>query len=291
MIGLHAAVASAAPLSPAPEASSAVPAAAAPAAVSSATPRSGPPPSDADTANNPLSIVPALQVQNYAQPVLRDARGSGANQPILRGILPFHGFGGSNLLRVSLPVATSVWGESGAATGIGDLTLFSVRVLPLSSHSGLGFGPLLVAPTASSDLLGAGRWQFGAQTTFSSRHPWGLLAALVSYQQSWDGSINAATAQPFVFRNIGNGFYLRSSGIISFDVRTGEGVLPIGLGLGKVTRLASGNLLNVYLEPQVSAIASGVGQPRFQVFAGFNLQFPPRPRVAAAAPPPAQPRP
>ena len=74
-------------------------------------------------------------------------------------------------------------------------------------------------------------------------------------------------------------------------MRTGEGVLPIGLGLGKVTRLASGNLLNVYLEPQVSAIASGVGQPRFQVFAGFNLQFPPRPRVAAAAPPPAQPRP
>jgi hypothetical protein len=250
-----------------------------------------PPQNDANTANNPLSIVPALQVQNYVQPVLRDESGSGANQPILRGILPFHAFGGSNLLRVSLPVATSVWGEHGAATGIGDLTLFSVRVFPISSHSGIGVGPLLVAPTASSDLLGSGSWQFGAQTTYSSHYSWGLVAALVSYQQSWDGSTNAVTAQPFVFRNIGNGFYLRSSAIISFDVRSGEGVLPIGLGLGKVTRLASGNLLNLYLEPQVSVIASGAGQPRFQVFAGFNLQFPPKQRAAASTPLPLQPRP
>jgi len=61
---------------------------------------------------------------------------------------------------------------------------------------------------------------------------------------------------------------------MSFDTTSGTGVIPIGLGIGKVTRLASGNLLNVYLEPQISAYASGTGQPKFQLFAGFNMQFP-----------------
>lgn len=235
-----------------------------------------PPISDENTANNPLSIVPAIQVQNYYQPVLRDSPRSWSNQPILRGILPFNLLGGRNLMRVSLPVGATAWSESSSATGIGDLTLFGVRVFRLSASSGVGVGPLLVAPTASDASLGAQKWQIGAQGTFSAHYPWGLLAGLVSYQQSVDGEINALTIQPFVFRNIGSGYYLRSSGIISFDTASGDAVVPVGLGLGKVTRLKDGNLLNVYLEPQVSLLSRGEGQPQFQVFAGFNLQFPPR---------------
>lgn len=229
---------------------------------------------DANTANNPLTIVPGLQVQNYYQPVLKDAPGGGANQPIIRAILPVKAFGGSNLLRLSLPLGTSTWGEGGAASGIGDLTFFSVRVFPLSPSAGVGVGPLLVAPTASAPELGLQKWQIGAQSTFSSHFRWGLLAALVSYQQPFDGSSNALTIQPFIFRNLGQGYYLRSSGIMSFDTVSGTGVIPVGLGLGKVTRLGSGNLLNVYIEPQLSAYSSGTGQPRFQLFAGFNMQFP-----------------
>jgi hypothetical protein len=229
---------------------------------------------DANTANNPLTVIPGFQVQNYYQPVLKDAPGSGATQPILRAIIPVEAFGGSNLLRLSLPVGTSTWGEAGSASGIGDLTVFNVRVFPLSSSAGFGVGPLLVAPTASAPELGLQKWQIGAQSTFSSHFKWGLLAALVSYQQPFDGSSNTLTVQPFIFRNLGKGFYLRSSGVMSFDTVSGNGVVPIGLGLGKVTRLASGNLLNVYIEPQLSAYANGTGQPSFQLFAGFNVQFP-----------------
>lgn len=229
---------------------------------------------DANTANNPLTIIPGFQVQNYYQPELKDAPGSGATQPILRAIIPVEAFGGSNLLRLSLPVGTTTWGEDGTTSGIGDLTIFNVRVFPLSPSAGFGVGPLLVAPTASAPELGLQKWQIGAQSTFSSHFKWGLLAALVSYQQPFDGSSNSLTIQPFIFRNLGQGFYLRSSGIMSFDTVSGTGVIPIGLGVGKVTRLASGNLLNVYIEPQVSAYASGTGQPRFQLFAGFNMQFP-----------------
>jgi hypothetical protein len=57
-----------------------------------------------------------------------------------------------------------------------------------------------------------------------------------------------------------------------------------GLGLGRVTRLASGNSVNGYLEPQISVDARGAGQPEFQLFAGFNIQFPAKAKAVATAP-------
>lgn len=248
------------------------PASEAPAPAAPAQPRE----SNETTANNPLSLVPAIQVQNYYQPVLKGVRGGGSNQPYIRAILPFEGFGGRNLMRISLPAGTMVWDRQGSEAGLGDLTLFSVRVFRVSENAGVGVGPLLVVPTATNSSLGLRQWQVGAQGTFSAHYPWGLLAGLVGYQQSLGGEGNALTVQPFIFRNIGDGFYLRSSAIATLDVSNGTGVLPIGLGLGRVTRLGSGHLLNTYVEPQVSVAANGEGQPRFQVFAGFNLQFLPR---------------
>lgn len=230
---------------------------------------------DETTANNPLSIVTALQVQNYYQPVLKGDRNAGGNQPYLRAILPFTGFGGRNLLRISLPTGSTSWTTNSSDAGLGDLTIFSVRVFKISSNSGFGVGPLLVAPTATSGTLGIKKWQVGAQGTYSAHYPWGLLAGLLSYQQSIDGEVDALTFQPFIFRNIGRGFYLRSSGIMTLDTTSGNGVLPIGLGIGKVSRLSEHKLLNVYLEPQYS-LAAGDYQPEFQVFAGFNLQFLPK---------------
>jgi hypothetical protein len=238
---------------------------------------------DANTANNPLTVIPAVVLQNYVQPVLKGNSSAGANQPILRAVVPIQAFGGSNLLRLSLPVASSVWDSNGSITGIGDLTVFNVRIFQLSPSAGIGVGPLVVVPTASDTALGAREWQLGAQATVSSHFNWGLLAALVSYQQSVEGDANALTIQPFVFRNLGQGYYLRSSGIINFDTRSGDGVIPIGLGVGKVTRLVSGNIVNVYVEPQVSVYARGNGQPEFQVFAGFNIQFPGKTKAVAAS--------
>jgi len=233
-----------------------------------------PAPSNETTANNPLSLVPAVQVQNYYQPVLKGEGGS--TQPYLRAIVPFDGFGGRNLMRISLPAGTMVWDDKGREAGLGDLTLFSVRVFKLSETAGIGVGPLLVVPTATNASLGPRNWQAGVQGTFSAHYPWGLLAGLLGYQQTLGGASNTLTAQPFIFRNIGAGFYLRSSAIATLDTSNGSGVLPLGFGLGKVTRLRGPHLLNIYLEPQYSLLASGDAQPRFQLFAGFNLQFLPR---------------
>ena len=227
-----------------------------------------------NVANNPLTDIPAIQVQNYLQPVMSGQPVSGADQPFLRGILPHDTFGWPQLMRASLATGTTVWGPAGTESGLGDLTLFDVPLFQLANAK-LGIGPLLIVPTATSPALGERKWQAGAQAVVSAPYDWGLLAALVAYQQAFDGSARSLTIQPFLFYNLTDGFYLRSSGITAIDFGRQRAVVPVGLGLGHVRRLADGNVLNLYLEPQYSVVQSGPGQPSFQIFAGFNIQFPP----------------
>lgn len=227
-----------------------------------------------NVANNPLTDIPAIQVQNYLQPWLSGLPGSGANQPFLRGIVPHDTFGWRQLLRVSLPAGAAAWGPAGTDAGLGDLTVFDVPLIQLANAK-LGIGPLLVVPTATSPALGEGKWQGGAQGVVSAPYAWGLAAGLVAYQQAFDSSARSLTVQPILFYNLPGGLYLRSSGIATVDFGRQTAVVPVGLGLGKVMQLNDGNLLNLYLEPQYSVVQSGLGQPSFQIFAGFNIQFPP----------------
>jgi hypothetical protein len=227
-----------------------------------------------NVANNPLTDIPAIQVQNYLQPVMSGQPGSGADQPFLRGILPHDTFGWPQLMRTSLATATTVWGPAGTESGLGDLTLFDVPLIQFANAK-MGIGPLLILPTATSPALGERKWQGGVQGVVSAPYDWGLAAALVAYQQAFDGSARSLTIQPFLFYNLSDGFYVRSSGITTIDFGRQRAVVPVGLGIGRVKRLADGNVLNLYLEPQYSVVQSGIGQPSFQVFAGFNIQFPP----------------
>ena len=227
-----------------------------------------------NVANNPLTDIPAIQVQNYLQPVMSGRPGSGADQPFLRGILPHDTFGWPQLMRASLAAGTTVWGPAGTESGLGDLTLFDVPLFQLANAK-MGIGPLLILPTATSPALGERKWQAGVQGVVSAPYDWGLAAALVAYQQAFDGSARSLTIQPFLFYNLSDGFYLRSSGIATIDFGRQRAVLPVGFGLGRVKLLDNGNVLNMYLEPQYSVVQSGIGQPVFQVFAGFNIQFPP----------------
>jgi hypothetical protein len=229
-----------------------------------------------NTANNPLTDIPALQLQNYLQPVLTGRLNAKANIPYIRFILPYTAMGRRNLMRLSLPVASSIWNPSATAAGLGDLTIFSIPIVEVDGARA-GIGPLLVVPTATSPDLGLQRWQIGGQGVFSKPYPWGLLAALVGYQQTLDGAAKELVVQPFIFRQIGDGYYLRSSAIASLNFSDRSAVLPIGFGVGRAHHLGNGNILNLYVEPQVSLLALGELQPGFQVFAGFNLQFTPRP--------------
>jgi hypothetical protein len=135
-------------------------------------------------------------------------------------------------------------------------------------------GPLLVAPTSTSRALGDGKWQGGVEAIASAQHDWGLTAGLLSYQKAFDGGAELINAQPLLFYNLGNGYYLRSSGIAAFDLVKHTSVVPVGLGLGRVFPLANGRVINTFVEPQYAVLRAGDGVPTFQVFVGFNIQFP-----------------
>lgn len=227
-----------------------------------------------NSANNPLTPKSAIQLQDYVQPFLAGRPGHGANQGIVRTVVPYDIFGVDQLARASLPVISNVWAPEGALNGIGDLTVFNMAVFHLD-FAKVGIGPLIVVPTASDSSLGYRKWQAGAQTIVSAPHKWGLTAALTSYQQSFDGKLQTLVVQPVLFYNLEGGLYLRSTGIASFNFgETQNGVVPVGLGLGRVAQLVNGTVINMFVEPQYSVVQSGIGVPSFQIFAGLIIQFP-----------------
>lgn len=225
-----------------------------------------------NTSNNPLTPKMAFQLHNYAQPVLTGRPFSGADQAYLRFVLPHDALGVDQIMRVSMPVVASSWDPHGAVNGVGDLTAFDMAVFHLG-FAKVGIGPLVVVPTASAPALGASKWQAGAQTVVSAPHSWGLTTLLASYQQTFDGTLQTLTVQPLLFYNLGDGFYLRSTGISSFDLGK-NAVVPIGLGLGRVFELPSRATINLFVEPQYSVVQSGLGVPAFQIFAGVVVQLP-----------------
>ena len=230
--------------------------------------------SSQNEANDPLTPKTAFQVHDYAQPILSGRPEEGAHQLYLRHVQPHDTLGVDQIARASLPLIANSWGPHGAWNGIGDLTVYDMAIAYLGKTK-LGAGPLVVAPPASAPALGSGKWQGGAQTVVSAKHDWGLSALLTSYQQAFDGTLQTLTIQPLLFLNLDGGYYLRSTGISTFNLGHNS-VVPMGLGLGRVFERSDGRVVNVFVEPQYSVVQTGPGVPSFQVFAGIVLQFPVR---------------
>jgi hypothetical protein len=196
------------------------------------------PAGDVNAANNPLTPKITVNLQDYLLPSLNRLGNRQGNQFLLRGLVPSDAFGVPQLIRFTLPVATTPTFPSGSDTGLGDLTLFDLVVIPKKSVV-FGVGPLLVAPTATSRNTGAGKWQAGAAAVAVAPQSWGLLAGLATYQHSFAGDdsrplAQVVTAQPIVTYNLPEGFYLRSTGIWTFDLGNYTTTVPIGFGAGKV---------------------------------------------------------
>lgn len=228
-------------------------------------------------ANNPLTPKVTLNVQDYYTPSTIGSPGTRPNQFLLRGLIPSDLFGAPQLMRFTLPIESVSSPQIGSDEGFGDLTLMDVFIVPGKEVS-FGFGPILVAPTASSDLLGAGKWQAGAAAVIMVPKSWGIFGGLLTYQQSFAGDrdradVESLTFEPLVTVNLPQGFYVRSSATWSFDLENDTFVIPVGLGIGKVWHLSKAATLNTYVEPQYSVFHQGTGIPRWQIFAGVNLQL------------------
>jgi hypothetical protein len=141
-----------------------------------------------------------------------------------------------------------------------------------------GFGPQITAPTAPDERLGSEKWSAGfANVLFNARSPKFQYGYLLTWQASFAGSgdradVNLGAFQPFLFYQLGNGLYLRSAPIWVYNFENDAYSIPLGLGIGKVIPKRK-TVFNVFIEPQASVAYRGPGQPDWQIFAGFNMQF------------------
>lgn len=229
-------------------------------------------------ANNPLTPKITVNLQDYYIPEIEGLDGRYSNQFLARGLIPSDLFGAPQLLRFTLPIATAPEFPDGYTTGIGDLTLMDLFVLPKVGSVTFAAGPLLVIPTATDDLLGAGKWQAGAAGVVIAPQTWGLLGGLATYQHSFAGDserddVSLLTFEPIVNINLSDGFYLRSSATWNFNLEADSFYVPVGLGIGKVIPLNDRVTMNAFVEPQYTVLSEGVGNPEWQIFAGVNFQF------------------
>ncbi len=231
-------------------------------------------PSSVD-ANNPLAEFRAFNIHNYYIPSLTDLDNQNANTFWLRYAQPVNGW----LFRASLPVQRVPAGASGSTSGLGDFSAFATYLFDTGDPAvSFGVGPQIVAPTASEDATGTGKWQAGLAATYfnakSSTLQWG---GLITWQASVAGDsdrddTSLLALQPFVILQMGKGWYLRSTAIAAFNLETDSYNVPIGLGVGKV--IPAGKMVfNVFAEPQFTILDRGAGQPETQLFIGFNTQL------------------
>jgi hypothetical protein len=147
-------------------------------------------------ANNPLAPITAINFQNYYLPTLYLLPEQHANTLQLRGIFATT----KMIVRATLPVSTAPTSILESVSGLGDLNVFDAFLLTEEgAKNQFGVGPLLVAPTATDNALGDGKWQTGAAAVVVTQpHPTVMIGGLVTYQHSFAGDSDRPTASLWV---------------------------------------------------------------------------------------------
>lgn len=225
-------------------------------------------------ANNPLAKTQAFNLHDYYVPSLSEAPDQTANTFWLRYAQPI----GKVLVRASLPVSRVPAGDGTTTSGLGDFNAFAAYLFDTKPGTSFGVGPQVTVPTATSHETGTGKWQGGLAAIYfnatSQSVQWG---GLVTWQADFAGpsnrpGTNVLAVQPFYFVQLGKGLYVRSTAVMAFNLENGSYSVPVGLGIGQVVP-AGKTVFNVFVEPQFTVLSHGPGQPEFQVFVGFNMQF------------------
>ena len=230
-------------------------------------------------ANNPLAAFKTFNLQNQYNGSLTGTD-STANSFFLRGALPVSAFGGDWLVRATLPINDFPDPFNGGKTnGLGDFNVFAAYLMDTGNPNlSFGIGPQITAPTATEDATGSGKWSAGlANVLFNTATPGFQWGYLLTWQASFAGDsdradVNSGAFQPLLIKQVGNGWYLRSTAIWTYDFETDNYNIPIGFGAGRVVKKPN-VVINYFVEPQWSVASRGNGQMDWGVFAGVNFQF------------------
>ncbi len=234
----------------------------------------------ADNATNPLAFVTKFQIQpNYA---FKDGGGdqliliSRIMQPSKSIGLPFIKSKDPSkiysIYRLEAPVASQTLPDSDMdATGLTDFIL--IDVIAFKTKFGLlGVGPSLSIPTASSPMLGTGKWSAGLAGTFITKLA-GLRVGILAQQfisfagDSERADQNYMVFQPFVTKVFKKGYFLNVSPIMKFDWEQDAYNIPIGLNVGK----AFAKNLSLFIGTEY--VVSGPNKGDFVLRLNINTMF------------------
>lgn len=231
-------------------------------------------------ANNPLADITAFNIQNYYISEFTGPGNQSGNQFVLRYAKPVT-IGNSNwLIRASLPYNSFPVGTGGSTVnGVGDFDIFAAYQIDVG-HPSVSFavGPQVIAPTATDDRLGSDQWQLGlANVYFNARS----TKFQFGYLLTWRGGVGDTNGrervslgafQPFVFYQLGKGWYTGGAPIWTYNFKNDNYSVPIGIRVGKVFK-RNDTVFNLFIEPQWSVYDRGDGQPKKQVYFALNMQF------------------
>ncbi len=230
-------------------------------------------------ANNPLAAVTAVNFQDSYVWDTYDIDAE-SNQFFIRYARPFT-IGDTNwLLRATLPINTLPVNDDGSnKTGLGDIdALFAYQFKTKKPGVSFGIGPQIVLPTGGSKL-GSDQWQLGLANVYfnssSKKFQYGYLAIYKHGIGSRHDNprVNLGAFQPFLFYQLGSGWYTGMAPIWNYNFENDSYNVPIGARLGKTFKTNSDVVVNMFAEPQYSIAHEGAGQAKWQVFTGVNLQF------------------
>ncbi len=191
-------------------------------------------------ASDPTASLMSVQVQNIYSGAYHRLDDQSGNTILLRSAIPFTAGGLDNIARFTLPIVTdSPSGES----GLGDLVLFDLVKFD-KSWGRWGIGPVLLAPTATDDALGADKWAIGPALGFVARGDklmWGLFNQnLFTFAgDSNRNDVNVSILQPIVNYSLPNKWSIGSSEMnVTYDWEQGAWTaLPLGVKLARLVKL------------------------------------------------------
>lgn len=196
--------------------------------------------------NNPAAPLSQFQLRNIFSSKIPGYEGSG-NLLQLVPILPIPKndfFKFSQLIKITFQVPSAPSPDK--VTGLGDIELFDLITFQ-KSWGVLAPGFTFVFPTATSEILGQGKWQIGpAFAIMYTKNKHAIIGAVFQNQVSFAGdpsreNVNTLIITPTVTWTFKNDWF---AGYSDFDWtidwrNDGAVTIPVGIQAGKVVKLSS----------------------------------------------------
>lgn len=184
----------------------------------------------------------------------------------------------SQVLRFTLPVITTAGPRR--RTGLGDLAVVDLLVSNSTPWGVWGLGASAVAPTASNDELGQGKWQLGpAATLVYYKVPGWQLGGLFQNPISFAGDRDRPSVNTFQFQPLAN--YMKGDWYVgagdfnwTYDWKSREWTVPLAFQVGQIRQIGK-HKYNLSFEFEWTAVRPDESVvPKWGVRLGLVLLLP-----------------